>query len=638
MDPSSDELTLRELVGILRRKRNVIVIVTLLSVFAALLYLTFFAQNVYASAAVISVYPSEVRASLEKKIQLEPVPRITAATLKVLLPAQETLVQVARKLKEEKRSDLQEWSELSEVELADRLHETLKANVLQPEGGTAPHVLTAELNVQLHDPELAAAVANAWAEVAVRAINRLPKAHIEATVEAFAQQIAPARDAYQEAQEAMRDFRRSTNLEAWKRELTSRISRGIELDRQIEELTRKAAEKRDRIAKITQVLANERMQLTGHPDPGKLLFQNRSLSEAQSKLARQADSSKRSYDAAAGALREFRANMPLARWKTELHRYLDRIGTGRLRLETVTSEKQRTQAQLDKVNELITATPDRIVLQKSLAADPELLALIGSDLASSQGLTLNSEVVNSVHTRLLVRRNELLGQLASLTEEERALHTELSKLEALADKLRRSIAEAETKRDRLELQLQVARDEHLRWARLAASYQNLEGDYHISPDHSYYQNLRTSLLNEEINLTALESALKGLKRSFADNKAAVASLKERVSDAELEEERLQETLRLAKEAFLALTQKQTDLNIELASLQESLAHVFARAYPDPQPVAPRRGLVPVLAALLGLMFGVFYAFLSAAMEEPVDSQHPKDNNGTIAQVPTRASG
>ena len=620
----SDEITLKEIVDVLKRKRNTIMIMTALSIIAAILYLAFFAKSVYASSAVISVYPSEVRASLESKIQLEPVPRITAYALKVLLPAQETLFQVAHKLKEAKFIP-QEWSELNEVELADRLHDTLKASVLQPESGTAPHVLTAELNVRLHDPELAAAVANAWAEVAVGAINQLPKAHIEATIEAFAQQVTPARDAYQKAQEAMRSFRRSTNLDAWKRELTSRIGRGIELKRQIDTLTRKVAEKRARFAKISQILSRERAQVEGQPDPGKLVFQNRSLSDAKSMLTRQVDSSKRSYEKAASALREFRVNTPLARWKTERQRYLDRIGTGELRLETLASEKQRTQAQLDKISELLTSTPNRIVLQKSLAADPELLALIGSDLALSQGLTLDSEVVNSVHTRLLMRRNELLGQMASLSGEERALRVELSKLEVLSDKLRRHIAESETKRDRLELQLQVARDVYLRWARLVASYQNLEGDYFISSDGSYYQNLRTSLLNEQINLTAMESALTGLNRSFADNESAVASLKERVSNAELEEERLQETLRLTKEAYLALTQKQTDLNIELASLQESLAHVFARAYPDSRPVAPRRGLVLVLAATLSLMLGVFYAFLSAALEEPLDLQPTRED-------------
>ena len=612
---TNDEITLRDLVNILKHKQLHITIITLLSFIIMFIYLLF-TQNVYFSSAVISVYPSEVRASLENKIQLEPAPRLTEDTLKILLLSQETLFQVAQKLKSSGRPMLESWNELSETELATVLRDALKANVTRPERGNTPSALTAELNVQLPDPELAAEVANIWAETAVQAINQLPRVHIEATIEAFAQQITPARDAYQKAQEALRDFRTTNNLEAWKRELASRIDRGIDLDNQIDEVSRKIEEKKLKISKTSQILESERSQLEGQPDPEKLLLQNRTLAEAQLELGKRAKSAKQTFEAAATALQEFHANTPLERWKAELSAYLQQIGADKLRLETLISERQRTQAQLNEINGLLSATPERLTLKKSLAADAELMSLIGSNLALAEGLTLDTEVINSVHTRLLEQRNSLLSKLADISEEEKALRSEINKLQTLADDLRLKISEAETEQSRLELQQQIAEGEYMRWAQLAAGYQELTGNYEISPDSDYYQTLRTTLLNDKIELATLESSLAALKRSYADNEAAISALQKRVSDAELEEARLSEALRLAKEAFLALSQKQTDLNIELASLQKSMAYVFARAYPDTEPVSPRRGLLLAVATILGLMLGVFYAFVSAALEEP----------------------
>ena len=630
MDSTGGEITLKEIVDILSRKRYAIIAITLLFIVAAILYLLVFAKNIYDATAIISVNPSDVQSSLEDKIELGPLSVINTDTLKVLLKSKATIVRVSQRLKEDDRSEIGEWAELSDIELANLLQKVSKVRVLKPSDKARPGVLVAEIKVQLPDPKLAALVANAWAETAVSTIDRLYKDRVKARVEVFSKQAAIAHNAYQEAQVAMRNFRKSTNLEGWKRELGSRIDRGIGLEKQIDELTRRIAEKRAKIAKISQVIDNERIRVVGQPSPGKLVLQNRSLSDARAELSKLTKHSRQVYESAASAYEHFQASTPLARWKAELQRYLDRIGSSKLKLETLSSDKRRVKAQLDKVEELLASTPDRITLKKSLAADPELLSLIGGNVTSVEGLTLDSEVINSVHSSLLNRRNELISQMASLSKEESVLNAELSKLDALANDLRRKISESETKQRRLQLQLQVAKSDYLRWAGLEASYQGIEGDYQISPDNAYFQALHESLRNEEISLTALESELKGLQRSLEDNNAAITSLKERVSDAELQSERLQESLRLSKAKCLALAQKEADLNIELAGLQEGRAHLLARAYPDNEPVAPRRALLLVLSAVLGLMSGVFYAFISAALEEPVDTQQSKDTAGLTA--------
>ena len=93
-------------------------------------------------------------------------------------------------------------------------------------------------------------------------------------------------------------------------------------------------------------------------------------------------------------------------------------------------------------------------------------------------------------------------------------------------------------------------------------------------------------------------------------------LKERVARAQVEEERVRQALELARNAYVALAQKCTDLRIELASSQNSLAQVIAPAYPIYEKVAPKRGLILALAVFLGLVLAVMAAFVAEALRPP----------------------
>ncbi|WP_244922453.1 GNVR domain-containing protein [Thermus scotoductus] len=103
---------------------------------------------------------------------------------------------------------------------------------------------------------------------------------------------------------------------------------------------------------------------------------------------------------------------------------------------------------------------------------------------------------------------------------------------------------------------------------------------------------------------------------MAQVEARINLLKERVAKAQVEQDRLNQALELAKNAYLALSQKRTDLQIELASSESSLAQVIAPAYPVYEKVAPKRALILALAVFLGLVLGVMAAFVAEALRPP----------------------
>ncbi|MCX7850005.1 MAG: hypothetical protein N2324_07365 [Thermus sp.] len=128
-----------------------------------------------------------------------------------------------------------------------------------------------------------------------------------------------------------------------------------------------------------------------------------------------------------------------------------------------------------------------------------------------------------------------------------------------------------------------------------------------------YQRLRSALIDAQVEEARLLARRAALQARLAQVEARIALLRERVAQAQVEQDRVNQALELAKNAYLALSQKKTDLQIELASSQNSLAQVIAPAYPVYEKVAPKRGLIFALAVALGLMLGVMAAFVAEAL-------------------------
>lgn len=111
----------------------------------------------------------------------------------------------------------------------------------------------------------------------------------------------------------------------------------------------------------------------------------------------------------------------------------------------------------------------------------------------------------------------------------------------------------------------------------------------------------------------LLSRKRAVEETLKKTENRIALLRERISRARAEQEQLRQSLELAKNTYLALAQKKTDVQIELASSQNTLAQVIAPAYPIYEKVAPKRGLIFALAVVLGLMLGVIAAFVAEAL-------------------------
>ena len=425
-----DELTLRDLVEILRRKRALILGVFLGATLLGAVYAFILAKPQYESYAILGVNPLEIKARLESKIELRPANILTPDTLNTLLESREILIKTAQGVQD--AEDLPaKWRDLTTEELANVLRDSMRIKVVtkKVQKGT---VLTAKLQSIAPSPNLAAKIANQWAETSVRTLDKLTTGQLDANLEAISQQLPSAEQAFRKAQKDWEDFQKTNMLSAWQVEL-----------KQVE----------SRLATISK------------------------------------------------------------------------------RLGEIPTELAKIEAELNAVRKQLAKTPLHYSLTKSIVEDP-----LAANLAASRGL-------------------EALKGLKLISQQ-------------------------------------------------------------LNPGRLYLERRELELYNAREKLSRELSALQAEQTRQAQR---AEELRKQIAAAKLKEDHLSETLRLTKETYLALKQKQTDLQIELASLKGSFAQVISPAYPDPEPVAPKKALILALSAVLGLMLGVFAAFVSAALEAPPES-------------------
>lgn len=244
------ELTLRDIVEVLRRHRVYLWTIPLVFAVLALIYGFFIAEPTYASTATLSVAPVQVQAQLEQRIQVQQATPITFEGLRALAFSEETVGEVWEALRKEGRLPTR-WQDQGGLRGIERMMRDLKVKDISPKlqavnPNQVPPIV-ASLTVQAPDPQVAAKAANLWVEAVKRRVNAIPLARLEASLKALEEQIAPAEKAYREAQARWEAFSKTTTLPQDKAELDAKTAERVSLDQELAGLERDLAAVQGRI-------------------------------------------------------------------------------------------------------------------------------------------------------------------------------------------------------------------------------------------------------------------------------------------------------------------------------------------------------------------------------------------------------
>lgn len=225
--------------------------------------------------------------------------------------------------------------------------------------------------------------------------------------------------------------------------------------------------------------------------------------------------------------------------------------------------------------------------------------------------------LREVNPDVLRYRDQVVGlqaEIAALEAEKAALNRNLAEYDRRIQERRAQIALQEREKEAITLEYNTKK---AAYEALRSRYDQIATltaqDLAFDNPNPEYQRLRSALIDAQAEEARLLARKAALEARIAQVDARINVLKDRVARAQVEQDTLSQALELAKNAYLALAQKRTDLNIQIASSQEAWASILAPAYPVYEKVAPRRGLLFALAVALGLMLGVMAAFVAEAL-------------------------
>jgi uncharacterized protein involved in exopolysaccharide biosynthesis len=349
VETPQDELSLRDIVEVLRRHRVYLWAFPLILAALALIYGFLIAEPTYASTATLSVAPVQVQAQLEQRIQVQQATPITFEGLRALALSEETVGEVWEALRKEGKLPTR-WQDRGSLRGVERMMRDLKVKDISPKlqavnPNQVPPIV-ASLTVQAPDPQVAAKAANLWVEAVKRRVNAIPLARLEASLKALEEQVTPAEKAYREAQARWEAFNKTTTLPQDKAELDAKTQERVGLDTELAGLERDLAAVQGRIqATLAEMRRQEAIVPIGTP-PEQLAVINRRLAEAQASLARELERVRRSYTQAAQVLEKFKGREQIPVWQAELSAYTEGYASAQARLIALHKDLAQKQALL----------------------------------------------------------------------------------------------------------------------------------------------------------------------------------------------------------------------------------------------------------------------------------------------------
>ncbi len=610
-----DEISLREIWLILKRRWQLLLAVPLTALTGALLYSFFLATPLYASSTTVSATSLQVQSQLEQKIQVQQTNLLPGFDgFRAVALSDEVLREVWATLNREGALPAA-WQDEGAQPGSERMSRFLELKDRSPKEQELPAGLLVEMSVKAPMPALAAQTANLWASATIKRVNELPLSRLKASLEALDEQIAPAERAYREAQARWEAFNRTTSYSQDKAELEAKTLERVNLDTERAGLERDLAAVAGRITYLRAEVAKQARVVPSNASPDQIVILNQQLEGAKAQLRQATERLRQAYSQAARALEEFQKKERIPQWNAELTAYTQAYAEAQARILALEVERSAKEAQLRAVEVELSQAPSLLTLEREVGADPAVLAAVqGDGLQAVVGLKLKNQELNPTHQALLSQALGLRADLAFLGKERESLRQKMAALQANIARIRPQIAAQEREREGLALELasKKAAYEALR-ARFDQIAQLSAREVSFDSFNPEYQRLRSALIDAQAEEARLSTRKSALVARIAQVDERIQVLKARLAKAQMESDEVNQTLELAKNTYLALVQKKTDLQIELASTQNSLIRVIAPAYPIYQPISPKRLLIVLGAVALGFLAALLWVFLAEAL-------------------------
>lgn len=298
-----DEITIRDIVVVLRKNLRWLIVIPIISLVIATLVSFLLLENAYTSQATLSLSTEQIQAQLEQRIQVQQSNLLPFEAVRAVAYSEDVILGVWQALKNQNLIP-KKWDSSSPGLGFDRMVRDLKVKeqTAKRTENSDSKVLIVNLSVNAPSPMIASKAANLWADRVVEAINKVPFQRFEKSLSYLQNSLEEAREQYQKAQANWLNVSQNSSLTSDKIELEQLIQERVRLDQAIASAIGELSSIKSRQQAYRRAIQAQRAQVSSNISPDQIALINRSFEEAQKSLSAEMNRYKSSYEQAAQAL------------------------------------------------------------------------------------------------------------------------------------------------------------------------------------------------------------------------------------------------------------------------------------------------------------------------------------------------
>ena len=443
------------------------------------------------------------------------------------------------------------------------------------------------LNAIHEEPEIAAEIANTWADFFMedtREVRRAETTEISSLIES---RFEDTRERLADAREELKDFLADTRLNELRMNLSAE-------EEQLENIITKEAELELDVVIIESRLKEIEVQLN------ELNINDSWTGELSAYFLDSAESSKMAnrYKQSRENLLEHRQEYDLDLIEEEVNRLRNSLLNYRSEIEDIQREITVNNRLHESVVELLDGEPEIWELERSLSEEavwqelfnPEELEAIGS-------ISLREQIVNPLY-------EEFKNMKYGLTVDQAALKEELNEIEKGYE-----VALENLENHRLELNEQKEVRERLISDRnYYKEMYNQEADFYTDLENEY-KNIRSELRHKEVQLATVKEEKNRLSK-------IVAERDNQIREYEIVEEDLNQQISDYQESYNQLASRVEEARLAQAEQTSDVKFIADAVVPDRATIGVGNTILNMaVAAVLAGMIGVFGVFFAEFIKE-----------------------
>lgn len=300
-----------------------------------------------------------------------------------------------------------------------------------------------------------------------------------------------------------------------------------------------------------------------------------------------------------------------------LETYRQQITAPRVMRETIAQlglEEEYDVASLAEAITLETIKDTNLISIKMQHTDPEKAAQIVNKVGENfvvfvadkakENATTSSVYVESQMAIEKEKLDAALEELKVFLSQPRGVSELTREIEARLQQItdyKTKLTDLEIRQKALKSSILVAEQEAKDTNRILLKNQDNQGRMQLTIEDT------ATLL--KIELAEVESNIANIKETLITLQNEIEETQVELQDKKHQERLVNQKVTIAQNTYDAFVKKYEELRVtESSQIGEATITIMSRAYPTTRPVAPRKALNVTIAAVLGLMIGVFVAF------------------------------